>query len=387
MTPAAHRHPDNPILTPQDVQPIMPGWEVLCAFNPAVTEHAGDVVLLLRVAERPSRVEPRAGEFEIDLREEIPQLIPIDRSLSPDRYIAVPVLDLGAPSPHIALRYIRRDTSQLVTSDTREIWKGRYRFLTSISTLRLARSQDGVHFKVEPGAAIQPTTPLERFGTEDPRITLLNSEYYVNYTAVSDCGIATALAKTRDFTSFEKLGIIFCPENRDVTIFPEQIDGRFCALHRPVPAGIGQPAIWVAFSSNLREWGDHRYCIGPRPGMWDSIRIGGGAIPIHTRDGWLAIYHGVNADGHYALGAALLDHTKPWCILARSPEPLLKPEAPYEVHGFYGGVVFTCGALVHGDRMRIYYGAADTSVAIADFSLTAVLESLEYSPSTPSPYQ
>lgn len=170
--------------------------------------------------------------------------------------------------------------------------------------------------------------------------------------------------------------MIFSPENRDVTIFPEKIAGRYRTLHRPVPKQIGVPAVWLASSDDLMTWGDHRFCFGSRAGTWDSHRIGGGAVPIKTRAGWLEIYHGVNADGQYALGAALLDMEAPWRVLARSAEPILKPEASYETEGFFGNVVFTCGCILDGDRLRVYYGAADTVTAAADFSLGDILASL-----------
>jgi predicted GH43/DUF377 family glycosyl hydrolase len=172
--------------------------------------------------------------------------------------------------------------------------------------------------------------------------------------------------------------VIFTVENRDVAIFPTRVGGRYVALHRPVPAGIGAPEIWLASSPDLRHWGDHRWVLGPRLGAWDSHRMGGGAVPIPTPHGWLEIYHGVDEHGHYCLGAVLLDLEQPHRVLARSPEPILSPEADFERQGFYGNVVFTCGTLVldDGDTVRVYYGAADSVTAAADFSLREILASL-----------
>ncbi|HEY8742368.1 MAG TPA: glycoside hydrolase family 130 protein, partial [Chloroflexota bacterium] len=342
VTVTARRLPENPLLTPNDVPPSHPGWKVVCAFNAGAIKFGEETLLLLRVAERPEGVAPHAGEQEIDLSGASPTLKPVDTALPAADYIAVPMLDNGSDGK-VVVRYIRRDTPGMDSSDSRLLKKGSETYLTSISNFRLARSRDGVTFRVDHGAALQPTEPLERYGIEDPRITEIEGVYYINYTAVSEHGISTALASTRDFQHYEKHGVIFSPENRDVTIFPARIGGRYRTLHRPVPKEVGVPAVWLASSDNLRDWGGHRFCFGSRPGTWDSRRIGGGAVPIRTPRGWLEIYHGVNPEGQYALGAALLDLEEPWRVLARSPEPMLKPEAPYETEGFFGNVVFTCG--------------------------------------------
>jgi predicted GH43/DUF377 family glycosyl hydrolase len=351
-------------------------WEVVCAFNAGAIKVGNEYFLLLRVAERPP-VDPLSdSDALLDLTEGREPAGPLRAQTLATAYVPVPLLDTSTGEPHVVVRYIDRTTPDLDVSDPRLI---RYRgqtYLTSISHLRLARSTDGVHFTIDRTAAIQASDPLEAFGVEDARITPLDGTYYVNYTAVSRHGIATALASTRDFSAYQKHGVIFCPENRDVCIFPEKIDGRFAALHRPVPKEVGAPAIWYASSDNMRDWGGHRFVLGSRPGSWDERRIGGGAVPFRTERGWLEIYHGVNAAGHYALGAVLLDAQRPWIVLARSPEPILRPEHGFETRGFFGNVVFTCGCIVEGDRLRVYYGAADTSTAAADFSLKEVLESL-----------
>jgi predicted GH43/DUF377 family glycosyl hydrolase len=254
-------------------------------------------------------------------------------------------------------------------------------WLTSISHLRVARSADGVHFEVETVPALSPATELESFGIEDARITLLDGMYWINYTAVSPHGISTALASTRDFRTFERHGVIFPPPNRDVTIFPERIGGRYAALHRPMPEGLGEPAIWIGWSDDLLAWGRHHVVASAREDWWDDAKIGGGAVPFRVtsgaHDGWLAIYHGVTrAPFEYSLGALLLDARNPGRVLGRSREPILRPEASYEREGFLGGVVFTCGVLADEDRVRVYYGAADGVTAVADLSLAEILRGL-----------
>jgi beta-1,2-mannobiose phosphorylase / 1,2-beta-oligomannan phosphorylase len=333
------------------VRPSLPELEVVGVFNPAVTRHDGDVVALLRVAE--SLREVPSGE------------------------VAATTFNDGRLEVHSW----QRDAKDVDASDPRVIMEEGRTWLTSLSHLRVARSKDGVRFDVEPTPALFPANAYEEFGIEDPRITSIGATYWINYTAVSRLGIATALASTRDFRTFERHGIIFPPPNRDVTIFPERIDGRYVALHRPMPTGIGEQAIWIASSADLKAWGDHRFVAGARSGYWDDAKIGGGAVPFRVRagnaDAWLAIYHGVTQSSTaYSLGALLLDARDPSRVIARSREPILKPEAAYERQGFFGGVVFTCGALVDGDVVRVYYGAADGVTAVADLSLQHILAGL-----------
>lgn len=352
----AHRSSANPILTPAMIQPSRPELEVVGVFNPGVTRHDGDVVLLLRVAEAPR--EEQVGS------------------------VASPVYH--ADSRHLEIKRWALDAEGIDVSDPRSITVDDHVWLTSISHLRVARSADGIHFEVEPAPALSPATRYESFGIEDPRITLLDGTYWINYSAVSRHGITTALASTTDFKEFKRHGVIFPPDNRDVTIFPEKIGGSYTALHRPMPMGIGHPAIWATSSPDLISWGRHRYVAGARDGKWDDLKIGGGAVPFRVRsktyDGWLAVYHGVTSSPPaYSLGALLLDPDDPARVIARSREPILRPEMAYEREGFFGGVVFTCGLLAEGDLVRVYYGAADGVTAVADLSLEEILSGLSES--------
>jgi len=335
------------------VLPSRPDFEVLGVFNPAVARHNGQVVLLLRVAEAPRKVSSGiavAPTFNAETGR-----VEIKRWL------------VTAKGPDVS-------DPRLVIDDGRT-------WLTSMSHLRVARSTDGIHFDVDALPALSAATVYESFGIEDPRITQLDGTYWITYTAVSHYGIGTGLASTTDFKTFARHGIIFSPPNRNVTIFPEKIDGRYAALHRPMPEGLGQHSIWTASSSDLMSWGNHRLVATPRAGSWDDTKVGGGAVPFRVHvgreDGWLSIYHGVTGNPPiYSLGALLLDRHDPSRVRARSREPILKPEAPYEREGFFGSVVFTCGALADGDLVRIYYGAADGVTAVADLSLAEILAGL-----------
>lgn len=343
------RFAENPVVTPAMVPPSRPDFEVTCAFNAGVAVYQGETLLLLRVAERAIGDATTVRVPVLNCRDDVPclEIVAFDR--------ADPTIDFHDP------RVITFPGGML---------------LTTISHLRIARSKDGRHFTVDPMPALFPDRPSEAWGLEDPRITEIDGTYYIAYKSVAPTGITTSLAVTRDFMHFEKKGIIFCPENLDVCIFPEQVGGRYVALHRPVPRMIGDPNMWVAYSSDLLQWGDHHFLMGVQPGRWDSGRIGGGAIPIKTERGWLAIYHGATHDDVYCLGAVLLDLDTPHRIIARGSMPLLAPEAPYETQGFLNNVIFSCGAVVDGDRVTVYYGAADWVMAAADFSLQEILDSL-----------
>ena len=350
------RYSENPLITPKDVPPSRPDFEVICVFNCAVTKFEDEILLLMRVAERPIADEPMI--------------------------VRVPVLTYIDPysetelAPTIEIHEFRRDHPDIRLDDPRVVIFPDRVMLTSISHLRIARSKDGRNFTVDPTPAIFPDRPSEVFGIEDPRITKLGDVYYIVYKSVAATGITQTLASTLDFVNFKKLGVIFCPENMDAAIFPEKVQNQYVALHRPQPKMIGQPNMWIAFSNDLLHWGEHRFLMGVQPGKWDGERIGAGAIPIKTDYGWLEIYHGATSNDVYSLGAVLLDMEKPYKILARSQEPILKPEALYEMHGLMSNIVFTCGLIQDGDRLSIYYGAGDKTIAGADFSLSEILSSL-----------
>lgn len=125
-------------------------------------------------------------------------------------------------------------------------------------------------------------------------------------------------------------------------------------------------------SPDMLHWGNHRHLLGSASGDWDALKLGGGAPLMKTTRGWLQIYHGVDKDQRYCLGAMLLDLNNPSNILSRSPVPLLQPEAIYEKEGFFGNVVFTCGALLEQDLLKIYYGAADECIGLATMPLDAL---------------
>lgn len=341
---------NNPLIAPKDVSPSRPDFEVVCVFNAGAVRFSGEILLLLRVAERP---KPQQGE------------------------VIAPILHPDDPSQGIQTLRVRRGDPDLDEIDSRVFKYKGATYLTSISHLRLARSVDGRNFEVGASPAMWPARIEEEYGIEDPRITQIGDRYYINYSAISRMGISTGLAVTTDFVSYERLGVIFVPDNRDVTIFPEKVGGLYVCYHRPVSGMFGRADMWLATSPDLVRWGDHKFVAGTRPGMWDCWRIGGGAVPFKTPKGWLEIYHGVDASQRYCLAAMLADSDHPERIIARSPSPILSPDAPYEREGFFGNVVFTCGAVAEPDgRVLVYYGAADQCIAAAETTVDDLLAGL-----------
>ena len=262
-------------------------------------------------------------------------------------------------------------------SDPRVIsYAGEY-YLTTMSHLREVASDDGVHFEEVPLPPIFGQGELETYGIEDCRVVEIDDAYYLTFTQVSQHGVGVGLRSTRDWRSFSSHGMIFPPHNKDCAIFPERIGGLYYALHRPSSPELGGNYIWIAESPDLLHWGNHRCIAHSRKGMWDAARVGAGAAPIRTPEGWLEIYHGATVNPtRYCLGAMLLDLEQPWKVLARSTEPIMEPLAEYERVGFFGNVVFTNGHLVDGDEVTIYYGASDSVICGARFSIREILRML-----------
>lgn len=348
---SVYRSPLNPIIKPEDVKPSRPDFEVICAFNAGCARYGDEIILLLRVAERPI-------------------------NNNHDVYLS-PVYNVEKGTLSI-IEFDKKDNT-IDFSDSRVIKTYDGTFLTSISHLRAARSKDGLYFNIDENPALFPSNLYEMYGIEDPRITQMGDTYYINYSAISSVGITTCLASTKDFKTYERHGAIFHPDNKDVEIFPEKINGKYYALHRPSISHFGKPDIWIAESPDLICWGNHRYLLGTREGNWDNGRVGGSAVPIRIKEGWLEIYHGATKDDRYCLGAVLLDANEPWKVIARSEKPIIEPEAEYEVNGFFGSVIFNCGVFYEEDILKVYYGAADTYMCYAEIPVEDIRNAFKYS--------
>ena len=228
-------------------------------------------------------------------------------------------------------------------------------------------------FKVDDKPFIAPTSLEEEYGVEDPRITIINGRYYINYSVVSEDSWCTALSVTDDFITYEKLGIIFHPENKDVAIFPEKVNGKYIAFHRPNNSGFGKASIWYAESPDLIHWGKHKCLVRPRKTIYEAGKIGGGCAPIKTEKGWLTIYHAKGENSRYTLFGMLLDLKEPCKIIGQTDKPILEPTEDYERHGFFGNTVFTNGMVEKDGKLYIYYGAADESCCVATTTVDHLL--------------
>jgi predicted GH43/DUF377 family glycosyl hydrolase len=262
-----------------------------------------------------------------------------------------------------------------------------------MSHLTAARSRDGVHdwrIDAQPTFSAQPEQyPEELWGVEDARIVKLESlgRFAVTYTAYSRAGPLVALAMTDDFHTFERHGAIMSPEDKDAAFFPRQFGGRWALIHRPVPHTAGAKAnMWLSFSPDLRNWGDHHVLLEARDGAWwDAGKIGLSTQPIETAEGWLIVYHGVRetpAGSLYRVGLALLDLEDPLQVLRRGDEWVVGPCAMYEVTGDIPNVVFPCGAILDAasGELRLYYGAADSCVGLMTAQISEVLDWLRTQP-------
>lgn len=342
------------VLRPEDVNPSRDDFKVMGVFNPGVAKINNEVALLARVAEKP--------------RESRPGFMGLPRLASGGKvvvdWIAEEELD------HADSRVVRRKNEN-------------FNRLTSISHLRVFRSNDGRASNWTPGPRLLPVSQFEEYGVEDPRITEIDGKFWITYVAVSRHGVATALAETETFATFERHGMIFCPENKDVVLFPHKVSGQYVSLHRPSPnAQFGRPQIWLARSPDLLHWGQYE-CLYSGCADWEGDRVGAGAPPIAINEGWLEIYHGscrstrVGEVGAYSAGVLLLDRDDPTRILKRSRGPIMQPTADFEQTGFVPNVVFPTALMDCGDSLQLFYGAADACIGVVEFSRRELLEALQ----------
>jgi predicted GH43/DUF377 family glycosyl hydrolase len=251
-----------------------------------------------------------------------------------------------------------------------------------------AFSRDGLQIDHFGSGPMLPATRYETFGIEDPRLARFGDRYYFTYVAVSAHGIVTALGSTTDFQSFERHLVIFCPENKDVILFPEQVGGQYVAFHRPNPnAHFAQPEIWLARSPDLLHWGGHERLLGSEA-TWATVKVGGGTPPIRTPRGWLSLYHGHIAPlerdlagagvapaniGEYAAATLLQSLDNPAQIIGMSRQPVMRAEADFERAGYLPNIVFPTSMLRRGEHVDVYYGAADTVTGVARYALDDLL--------------
>jgi predicted GH43/DUF377 family glycosyl hydrolase len=277
------------------------------------------------------------------------------------------------------------------------------------SVLGYASSPDGLHFDErleepayvprEPFEGVSPASPHpvsygssyvsgggEMGGCEDPRLTRIEDRVFMTYVAYdgySPPRSALSSIAYHDFLAknwrWQKPVLISPPGviDKNACILPEKVNGKYVIFHRVFPD------ILIDFLDDLdfdgkTKWLKGEFKIRVRAEYWDSRKVAAGPPPIKTEKGWLLIYHaiGEREPGSYKIGAMLLDSQDPTQVLARSPEPILEPQAWYEREGLKSNVVYPCGAVVIGERLFIYYGGADKVVCVASVNLEGLLEKL-----------
>lgn len=247
-------------------------------------------------------------------------------------------------------------------------------------------SPDGLHWQIN-----HDPIDFQPFGDHfvhsdykyDPRVTYLDGKYWITWCNGYH-GPTIGVGFTEDFKTFYQCENALLPFNRNGVLFPEKIDGKYALLSRPSDNGhtpFGD--IFLSFSPDMKYWGEHRHVMSPMPfeqSAWQCTKVGAGSVPILTEEGWLMFYHGVitTCNGYrYSMGAVLLDKDEPWKVLLRSKDYLLAPAALYELTGDVPDVVFPCAALTEGDKVCVYYGAADTCVGIAFGRISEILNWLK----------
>ncbi len=293
------------------------------------------------------------------------------------RYSGNPIIDRN-PLPGVA----RIFNSAVVPYQGEFIGVFRAEQIDGVPHLYLGHSRDGIHWTYEKERIAfvnekgEPFLPRYEY---DPRLVKVEDTYYIIW-CTDFYGAALGLAKTKDFKKFVRIENPFLPFNRNGVLFPKKINHNFLLLSRPSDSGhtpFGD--VFLSESPDLIYWGKHRHVMSRGfKQWWQSLKIGGGAAPIETSEGWLLFYHGVigTCNGFvYSMGACILDIDNPSIVKYRSDSFILTPEQWYEERGFVGNVVFPCATLNDAatGRISIYYGAADSYVGLAFTTLDDIV--------------
>lgn len=293
------------------------------------------------------------------------------------RYDANPVIDRN-PIPGVA----RIFNSAVMPYEGKFIGVFRGEQVNGIPYVYLGRSEDALHWTFDPEKVPfvdeegKPFMPVYAY---DPRLVKVEDTYYIIWCG-DFYGASIGIAKTQDFKTFTRIENPFIPFNRNAVLFPRKINGNFVMLSRPSDSGhtpFGD--IFLSESPDMTYWGKHRHVMGRGSEWWESVKIGGGAAPIETSEGWLLFYHGVSSTCNgfvYSIGGALLDIDQPSIVKYRCENFILTPEAVYEERGFVPNVVFPC-ATIHDsatNRIALYYGAADSVVGLAFCNMDDIID-------------
>jgi predicted GH43/DUF377 family glycosyl hydrolase len=244
-----------------------------------------------------------------------------------------------------------------------------------VSRIGYAVSADGVCFNRLRQPLLSPQDEWETRGVEDPRVTYLADEgrFIMAYTAYSPLGITPMFAESTNLITWRRIGpLVKGEDNKDHVLFPRRVGGRYVTFcRRP-------PAIWIAYSDDLRHWGDFQAVIAPRPGHWDGGRVGAGGVPIETEHGWLVLYHGYDDEIVYRFGACLLDLDDPTQVIARPGDFIMEPRETWEFRGDVPNAIFSAANPVVEGTVYVYYGGADRVIGLATCALDELLEFVRF---------
>ncbi len=361
---------EKPLLRPSEIPPTDPRVEVIGVFNPAFINIGGIPYLIARVDERPSQPATHECTSFVETR-----YIQVAR-VEVENGRRVQIFDVEVPESYDP------DKEPLLPESARQSDPSTNRpelLLTYISHLRMVKLVDTNKPMVCETPLAFPADEFSQYGCEDPRATQLNGQPIMTYTAVGRFGATAWLAGIKDWSTSQVKTLLFGPDHKHSILFPERIGDYYYILTRPLSRTYISPnGVWLFRSPDLIHWGAPMPLLLPRPGMWDSVRVGPGATPLLTPMGWLVFYYGVDHQDSYQVGAALLHHTNPGKVLSRCTVPILSPIHDWERIGRRADTVFVCGQeyIPHRNTIRLYYGAADTYVGAADVNIDILFRAL-----------
>jgi beta-1,2-mannobiose phosphorylase / 1,2-beta-oligomannan phosphorylase len=278
------------------------------------------------------------------------------------------------------MKFKRNSVNPILTPNTQNIWESKYVFNPGViydgdifhmlyraqgpdmvSRFGYSVSKDGVNFNRMSNPVFEPEIADEVYGVEDPRITYLDGKYHICYTAFSPEKIKVGLAVTDNFIAWERKGILLENFEKDATLLPEKINGKYVLFFSL------EPDMYLSFSEDLMNWEEPVKIASPRKGKWDNLAIGIGGVPIKTEQGWLVMYHGSSTGVKpiYHIGLMLLDLNNPSKVIKRTTKPILSPEKSWEIAGGVPHIVFSCAMIEVNGVLYLYYGGADSVIGLA----------------------
>lgn len=355
---ACIRYDNKPLIRPSDISAIDERLEVIGVLNPTFLNLNGRRLLIVRVDEKPRGTNKIYGNNRtlvayINLRKK-----------------QIDVLNLKLPERYNPNREPILPESVRFDPERPDL------LLSYISYLRIIEFEDKDQIKVNNESLLFPDSELNQYGCEDPRATIIDGQAFLTYVAVSKFGATTWLAKLTEQATIHDKFMILGPDHKHAVLFPTKIRDKYYMLTRPLSRTyINSNGAWLFQSPDMVHWGNPRPFLLPRPGMWDSERVGPSTSPVMINDDWLLFYYGVDKEDSYHIGAVLIDAQPPFKVIGRTNSPLLSPSMNWEKQGRRADTVFACGLEYFNlnNNIRLYYGAGDTCIGAADLNVAKLL--------------